>query len=327
MAATIKDVSAYTGLSTGTISNYINGKGNVSQEKQKLIREAMNNLGYRLNVAGRSLRTNSFQTIGILIPDFGNVYLLRVISIIEDALEQCGYGILVVSYGHSPDKERSLIGYLAGRTDGIIYVPSNMDSGFLRYLNAIRQEKPIVIFDEVFEGIDCDCVIVDSKEVTEKAVTALINKGHREIGILLGPEGRFTTNERLFGYIKAQEASNLPVRQENIVFGDYSKSSGKRMCEELLNRNSAISAVFASGYRIMLGALSVLCDRNLSEKIEVFGYDAKDIEDITKPKLPYVYQPYDQIAKEITSLILTQISGGITNPPQRILLAAELRNI
>ena len=327
MAATIKDVSAYTGLSTGTISNYINGKGNVSQEKQKLIREAMNNLGYRLNVAGRSLRTNSFRTIGILIPDFGNVYLLRVISIIEDALEQCGYGILVVSYGHSPDKEQSLIGYLAGRTDGILYVPSNIDSDFLRYLNAIRQEKPIVIFDEVFEGINCDCVIVDSKEVTEKAVTALINKGHREIGILLGPEGRFTTNERLFGYIKAHEASHLPVRQENIVFGDYSKSSGKRMCEELLNRNSAISAVFASGYRIMLGALSVLCERNLSEKIEVFGYDAKDIEDITKPKLPYVYQPYDQIAKEITSLILTQISGGITNPPQRILLAAELRNI
>ena len=327
MAATIKDISAYTGLSTGTISNYINGKGNVSQEKQETIRNAMNKLGYHLNVAGRSLRTNSFKTIGILIPDFGNVYLLRVISIIEDSLEQCGYGILVVSYGHSPEKEQSLIGYLAGRTDGIIYGPSNMDSGFHRYLNTIRREKPIVIFDEVFDGINCDCIIVDSKEATENAVAALIRKGHREIGILLGPKGRFTTNERLYGYKKAHEASHLPIRKENIAFGNYTKSSGKAMCEELLDRNRNITAIFASGYRIMLGVLSVLCERNLSEEIEVFGYDAKDIEDITKPKLPYVYQPYDLIAKEITGLILKQISEGITDPPKRILLAAELRNI
>lgn len=327
MATTIKDISAYTGLSTGTISNYINGKGNVSQEKQEIIRKAMNELGYHLNIAGRSLRTNSFKTIGILIPDFGNIYLLKVISIIEESLEHRGYGILVASYSNSPDKEQSLIRYLAGRTDGIIYVPSNMDSDFLNFLNTIRREKPIIIFDETFDGINCDCVIIDSKEATEKAVTALIEKGHKEIGILLGPEGRFTTNERLQGYIKALEANNLPVKNENIAFGDYSKSSGKIMCERLLDKNKNISALFASGYRIMLGVLSVLCERNLSGEIAVFGYDAKDIEDITKPKMHYVYQPYDQIAKEITNLVLLQINEGISDPPKKILLATELRNI
>lgn len=327
MAATIKDLSLYTGLSTGTISNYLNGKGNVSQDKQIVIKKAMNELGYHLNIAGRNLRTNSFKTIGILIPDFGNIFLLKVINIIEETLDKCGYGILVVSYSNSPEKEHSLIGYLAGRTDGIIYVPSNIDEDFLNYLHMVHQEKPIIIFDETFEGINCDCVIVDSREVTEKAVTALVRKGHKEIGILLGPEERFTTNERRLGYIKALEYNNIPVKNINILFGDYSKSSGKKMCEKLLTGNNSITAIIASGYRIMLGALSILSEKNLSRKIELLGYDANDIEDITQPKLAYVYQPYDQIAKEITELMLMEINEEITNPPQRILLAAELRNI
>ena len=54
--ATIIDVAKLAGVSQGTASNVLNGKGNVSSEKIRAVEEAARRLGYTINERARILR-------------------------------------------------------------------------------------------------------------------------------------------------------------------------------------------------------------------------------------------------------------------------------
>ena len=47
--ATIKDIARAAGVSQGTVSNVLNGKGNVSSTKIRQVQQAAQQLGYALN--------------------------------------------------------------------------------------------------------------------------------------------------------------------------------------------------------------------------------------------------------------------------------------
>ena len=66
---TIKDIAREAGVSHGTVSNVINGRGNVSVEKMRLVWEAAEKLGYKINDKARSLRQGENHAIAVLLPD------------------------------------------------------------------------------------------------------------------------------------------------------------------------------------------------------------------------------------------------------------------
>lgn len=99
MAATIKDVCRVTGLSQGTVSKYLNNKP-VSQKNCEKIRAAIEELGYQVNSIARGLRTNSAHTIGILIPDMGNILSTAIIETVESMLTMQQYSS-IICFHHS----------------------------------------------------------------------------------------------------------------------------------------------------------------------------------------------------------------------------------
>lgn len=57
--ATIKDIAKLAGVSQGTVSNVLNGKGNVSSKKILLVEDAARQLGYTMNERAKLLRKGS----------------------------------------------------------------------------------------------------------------------------------------------------------------------------------------------------------------------------------------------------------------------------
>ena len=66
MNVTINDIARATGLSTATISKYINHK-KIREENRILIEKAIQELGYTPNRNAQLLRAKNTHTIGILI--------------------------------------------------------------------------------------------------------------------------------------------------------------------------------------------------------------------------------------------------------------------
>lgn len=53
---TIKDIAKEAGVAQGTVSNVLNGRGNVSSDKIILVEQACAKLGYTMNQRAKTLR-------------------------------------------------------------------------------------------------------------------------------------------------------------------------------------------------------------------------------------------------------------------------------
>lgn len=66
---TIKDIARIAGVSHGTVSNVLNGRGNVSVEKIEAVQRAAREVGYQLNAQAQSLRASKSQGVALILPD------------------------------------------------------------------------------------------------------------------------------------------------------------------------------------------------------------------------------------------------------------------
>ena len=310
MAATMKDIARRTGLGLATISSYFNG-GNVREKNRIKIEEAIEELHYEVNEVARGLKTNATRTIGVVIPELNNTFCSEIITGMEDVLRSHGYATIVCDCRTDKKLEREAVEFLIRRrVDGIINMPVDEEGNHLKRFQ--KMGKPIVLIDRKIQGIDCDSVLVDNKKAAEDAVRYFIGRGHRNIGIIGGPEEVFTAQERMAGYYKALESAGIPVRESLIWHGDYTIQGGVRGLEELVQNNPEMTAVFVTNYEMTMGAMIGVNELGIRipEQLSMIGFDNLQFARACNPKLTIVAQPTDGIAREVAKVMLNHLENA-----------------
>ena len=253
MAATIKDIAKATGLGLATISSYLNG-GNVREKNRIRIEQAIEELHFEVNEVARGLKTNRTRSIGILIPELNNIFCAEIITEAEEVLRRQGYAAMICDCRTDAHREKEAIDFLLHRrVDGLLMIPSGETGASVQRF--LRAKKPVVLIDRKIRNLDCDCVLVDNKGAVKDAVNRLITAGHREIGIIAGPEEMYTAQERLYGYEQALAKARIPIRDSLMVRGDYTIRGGMKAMRELIQKNTDLSAVLVSNYEMTLGSV------------------------------------------------------------------------
>ncbi len=325
MAATIKDVAKDTGLSIATISKYING-GNVLENNKVLIDDAIKKLDFKVNEIARGLKTNKTMTIGVLIPDFKNIFFTTIVSNIENVLIQNGYSTIICDYKQSPELEKEKFSFLVNKlVDGIITVPLGSNAQSIQ--NQLSKNVPVVLIDRPLEGVSCDTVLVDNMNASYDAVEHLIIKGHKRIGIICGPDSIYTAVERLKGYIRVHEDYSMKIDGSLVKKGNYESDSGYKLLNELLELEISPSAIFVTNYEMTLGAIMALNERDakIPEDLSIIGFDNLHMAKIVKPALSIIVQPMEQIGESAANLLLKRLKGDMSNYPTMLRLKTELQ--
>ena len=310
MAATMKDIARQTGLGLATISSYFNG-GNVREKNRIKIEAAIGELHYEVNEVARGLKTNATRTIGVVIPELNNTFCAEIITGMEDVLRSHGYATIVCDCRTDRKLEQEAVEFLIRRrVDGIINMPVDEEGKHLRKFQ--KTGKPIVLIDRRIQGISCDSVLVDNRKAAEDAVQCFIKNGHRNIGIIGGPEGIFTAQERLAGYSKALKEAGIPIRGSLIFHGDYTIQGGVRGLEELVRDNPDMTAVFVTNYEMTMGAMIGVNELGIKipEQLSMIGFDNLQFARACNPKLTIVSQPTDGIAREVARIMLEHLENG-----------------
>lgn len=310
MAATMKDIARQTGLGLATISSYFNG-GNVREKNRIKIEAAIEELHYEVNEVARGLKTNATRTIGVVIPELNNTFCSEIITGMEDVLRSHGYATIVCDCRTDRKLEQEAVEFLIRRrVDGIINMPVDEEGKHLRKFQ--KTGKPIVLIDRRIQGISCDSVLVDNRKAAEDAVQCFIKNGHRNIGIIGGPEGIFTAQERLAGYSKALKEAGIPIRGSLIFHGDYTIQGGVRGLEELVRSNPDMTAVFVTNYEMTMGAMIGVNELGIKipEQLSMIGFDNLQFARACNPKLTIVSQPTDGIAREVARIMLEHLENG-----------------
>jgi LacI family transcriptional regulator len=324
IAATIKDVAKYTGLSIATISKYING-GNVLEENKKIIDEAIKALNFRVNEMARGLKTNKSKTVGILIPNLEKVFCTSIVSNIENILIKHGYSTIICDYKEDIELEKNKLKFLVSKmVDGIIIMPLGEDGSIIQ--ETIDEGVKVVLIDRALKDVECDVVLVDNLNSSYDAVEEFIIKGHKRIGIISGPKEVYTAEERLKGYYRVHDDYSMEVDEALIKYGDYNIDSGYELLNELLREENPPTAVFVTNYEMTLGAIMAINENNIvvPEQLSIIGYDNLQMAKIIKPPLSIVVQPMKAIGETAAELILKRLNDDTGNFPARYRLKTEM---
>ena len=107
--ATIIDVARMAGVSQGTASNVLNGKGNVSSEKIKAVEEAAKKLGYTINERAKMLRKGSGNIICVIVPSMERRHYRDFYYCLKSYAEKRGYTAELLITNDNRQTEYSMI--------------------------------------------------------------------------------------------------------------------------------------------------------------------------------------------------------------------------
>lgn len=311
----IKDIARLAGVGVSTVSRVINEHPDVKDETREKILKIIKESNYIPNNSARILKKNNTNNIGVLVKGVFNPFFSEMINIIGNRINEAGYTMILQQndYATEDDVDNLIAFVKEKRLQGIICLGGN-------FLN---------INDESFQFLDIPVVLTSvntlSKESKSKfssigidnvlaakaSIQYLIDKGHRNIGILLGEKNDVgISGLRLEGYKKALEENNIPYSEENVFIGDYDYSGAYRVTKEIINNRKDITAIFSISDIMAVGAAKSVIDQGLQvgEDISIMGFDGMDISKYYNPGITTVKQPKKNMANNSIDLLLALLA-------------------
>jgi len=308
----MKDVAELAGVSVATVSNVINDSRFVAEPTKKKVIESMDKLNYTPNKVARSLKNKESKTIGFILPDISNFFFAEVTQFIEKKLKEYGYSLIISSSDESIEKEKEQIDILnSHQIDGLILAPARGDHSYLEEIRD-NNELPIIFIDRKPEGIKGTSILTENYLGAYQAIEYLINKGHKNIGIIAGLRGITSTTERLAGYKQALRDNNIEIYDDYIKFGDSRYESGHDIAEGL-TKNKEITAIFAANNLMATGAMTYLSKNNfrIPEELAIISFDDFKWAEITSPSLTSIKQKSKKIGHKAAETLINEIENKI----------------
>ncbi|GAA3196329.1 substrate-binding domain-containing protein [Actinocorallia longicatena] len=161
---------------------------------------------------------------------------------------------------------------------------------------------------------DLPYVDTDNAGGAELAVRHLLSLGRRRIATIAGPQDMVAGIDRLAGYRRALNDSDL---RSLITTGDFTRDSGLDAMRQLLRDDPEIDAVFAASDLMALGALQALraAGRRVPEDVAVIGFDDAPAAACSEPPLSTVRQPIAAMGREPARMVLRLSAGEPVESP------------
>lgn len=296
MNITIYDVAREASVSMATVSRVVNGNPNVKPTTRKKVLEAIERLGYRPNAVARGLASKKTTTVGVIIPDISSIFFGELARGIEDIATMYKYNIILSNSDQNKEKEFHLLNTMLGKqVDGIVFMGGEITKDHVEEFK--KSPVPIVLAATVEPGHEIPSVNIDYEQAAYDAVKTFIDKGHKSIGYVSGPENDLiNSNLKVVGYKRALEDAELPFNDDYIVSGDYTYDSGLEAAQAFLQLQTHPTAIFVSTDEMALGVVHGLQDSGLQipNDIEVISSDNTRLTTMVRPQLSTVVQPmYD----------------------------------
>ncbi|MGC5168824.1 LacI family DNA-binding transcriptional regulator [Luteimicrobium sp. DT211] len=310
---TLRDVAERAGVSMKTVSNVVRDYEHVSPRMRQRVQAAIDELGYRPNLRGRSLATGRSRMLSLAFPDLRWPYFAELAHVFASVCSERGYRLLIEETGATADGELAVLrDRELGIVDGVILHPQCLTAA---ELEEHRRGTPLVFLGEDPQPAGSDQVAIDNVAAAGDAVDHLLRLGRRRI-VFLGQERDAmsrTSELRIEGYRIALERAGLPFDEGLLV---------ERGEGDALGSEAAMGAALDAGLRLdgllcrddaaAIGALRALKARGLEVPgdVAVVGWDATILTASTIPAITSVAPDTRAIADGALDLLLERIEGA-----------------
>ena len=320
----MREVAEHAGVSVTTVSHVVNNTRTVNPDTRSRVEETMRVLGYQPNVVARNLRRGKTHTIGIILPDSANPYFAEVVRGIEDTSFSQGYSVILCNSDNDLEKECFYSNVLLEKqVDGIIFVAAGLSGENIHHLQ--DRGIPLVLVDRRVPEVEADYVLTDNQGGGRLATRHLIDRGHRAIACIAGPEGVKLSSDRIAGYRQALEDAGIAIQPQLILEGDFQYQSGYHAAQGLFGNRSAPTAIFACNDLMAIGVNRFAHEKGLRipEQLSIVGFDDIRLAAYTHPPLTTIRQPKHTMGSSAAKLLLERMTNRDL-APRLVVLETQL---
>lgn len=324
---TIRDVAQKAGVGKVTASYVLNGRSRsarISKETEAKVLAAARDLAYSPNAVARMLATQRTSIIAVVF-QYGTLFAADSGFISQVMRGACGAAVeegfdlmLHTKTVVSPEAEADVL--TDGRVDGVLILRDPDDPTLS---NLVARNFPTVQFFTKSNHPSAAWVDADNTAGGRLAAEHLLELGHREFGMVAGPQGSAAANDRLNGFRGRLAESGIVLSDERIVRVGNPQEVGA--IEPLFTSATRPTALFAWADDVAIASMEAIQDLGLvcPTDVSIVGFDSLDICNRCRPGLTSVAQPIPEMAAAAVRL-LSQLVKGETPVTRQLLFPLRL---
>jgi LacI family transcriptional regulator len=271
--ADIVTVAKVAGVSPATVSRAINHPELVSAPTRKKIEKAVRKTGYIRNRAAQTMHGRRSATLGLVVPTVNYSIFAELVQSFNDAVSELGFTLLLATHNYDLRTEYKVIRkLLEHRVDGIAVI--GLDHSEDTYQLFKSQNVPVVAVWSYSDTSRISCIGSDNREAGHVAAQHILSLGHHQIGFIFPP---ILENDRARGRLDAAKdvlrAAGLASDENKTVQSLYSIAQSKAAAQELLTRDTSLTALICGNDVIAQGAIAAAMELGLRipQDISIIG--------------------------------------------------------
>ena len=310
--ATSYDVAKLAGVSQSAVSRCFRPGSSIAPKTRAKVLAAAKTLGYHPNAMASGLITKRSNLVAVLISNLTNLYYPEVLAEITRRLSEHDIRVLLFALQAESDVDQILDQVWRYRVDGAI-VAAHLSPEKMR--DFARHRVPVVLYNRISESEPVSSVYCDSQGGERQLVDGLFAAGHRNYGIISGPEDSFVSQER----VRAAEQRLTELGASiKIVAGAFDYASGMAGLRTLhADGKGRIDALICANDLMAIGAID--CARELGlavpDDLSIVGFDGVAPAEWTSYRVTTIRQPVRRMTDAAVSMIVERIENA-TLPPE-----------
>jgi LacI family xylobiose transport system transcriptional regulator len=300
--ATLAMIANDAAVALSTVSKVLNGRPGIAPETRARVEALLQQHGYTRRVKAQT----TSPVIEIVFGGLDQLGSIELLTGVERVASEKDMGLFVTHSGdsHSPAPDW-IDAVVRRRPVGVILVVSNLPVEHQRRLRS--RNIPFVLIDPSGNTApDVPSIGPANWAGGLLATQHLISLGHRDIGVVGGPEDVMLARARVAGYRAAMQEAGIPVREELIVPGVFRFESGTAGGRALLAMPRPPTAIFAISDLLALGVYEAArrSGVRIPDDLSVIGFDDLQIAAWVGPPLTTIHNPLTEMAEEATRLVI-----------------------
>jgi len=307
----VRDVALSAGVSTATVSRFLNEPTSVRPDIRLRVESAVRELGYIRHGAARALSMRRSHAIGAIIPTVDNATRAGKVAALQKRCRERGYNVLLALFEYDLELElaqcRNLIeaGVDGLMLEGELHHPALyqlMEKRGIPFVNTAiydpRSPHPNIGFD--------------NQAAAARLTEHLLDLGHRIFAMISGPS---QVSDRASGRIKgvrqALAARGLDLPPDRTIEGSYRVQQGRQGLRTLMSGKARPTAVVCGNDVLAFGALleAQALGLRVPRDLSIAGFDDLDWASQLPPGLTTMALPAREVGQLAADYLVDRLAG------------------
>ena len=303
--ASLADVAALAGVSVSTVSRIANGDlARASSATVARVQRLIQQLDYRANPVGRSLRGGESRLVAMLAPNLDNPAMAAIAASTENALRDAGYVMILCDTHDRPELQDEYLRAMRSRfVEGLVLV-SAVASAELKA--AVARDETIVFVNRPSPYGGGAFVGIDNRRAGAEAAQYLLDLGAQSLAVIRPDVLSVPIRARIAGFIeRVRQRHPRSVIRRAAGAGANHLQIGYAATERLIGDGGWPDGVLCPSDLMAYGLYRVATESGvrIPDQCRPIGIDDNALNEWIAPWLSSIKIPYEAFGDRIVACL------------------------